>query len=139
MFRKILFANEGSPASDRALLYVEHLALVDNAEVIVLHAFQVPANYSTSDSYEELHQAFQKVAWSVVDDVVGEMEHNGVRVRGLVREAPAARAILVVADEEGASRIVRGPRGPASAQELLLGSVSTEVLRFSRCPVMTVP
>ncbi len=139
MFRKILFANEGSPASDRALLYVEHLALVDKAEVIVLHAFQVPANYSTSDSYEELHQAFQKVAWSVVDDVVGEMEHNGVRVRGLVREAPAARAILEVADEEGASLIVLGTRGPSSAQELLLGSVSTEVLRFSRCPVMTVP
>ena len=139
MFRKILFANEGSPAGDRALLYVEHLALVDNAEVIVLHAFQVPTNYSTSDSYEELHQAFQKVAWSVVDDVVGEMERNGVRVRGLVREAPAARAILEVADEEGASLIVLGTRGPSSAQELLLGSVSTEVLRFSRCPVMTVP
>jgi len=139
MFRKILFANEGSPAGDRALLYVEHLALVDNAEVIVLHAYQVPANYSTSDSYEELHQAFQKVAWSVVDDVVSEMERNGVRVRGLVREAPAARAILEVAEEEGASLIVLGTRGPSSAQELLLGSTSTEVLRFSRCPVMTVP
>jgi len=74
MFRKILFAIEGSPAGDRALLYVEHLALSDSAEVVVLHAFQVPANYSTSDSYEELHQAFQKTAWSVVDDIVGELE-----------------------------------------------------------------
>jgi len=139
MFRKILFANEGSPAGDRALLYVEHLALIDSAEVIVLHAFQVPANYSTSDSYEELHQAFQKAAWSVVDDIVGELERSEVLVRGMVREAPAARAILEVADEEGASLIVLGTRGPSSAQELLLGSVSTEVLRLSRCPVMTVP
>jgi nucleotide-binding universal stress UspA family protein len=139
MFRKILFANEGSPAGDRALLYVEHLALIDSAEVVVLHAFQVPTNYSTSDSYEELHLAFQKAAWSVVDDVVGELERSGVLVRGIVREAPAARAILEVADEEGASLIVLGTRGPSSAQELLLGSVSTEVLRLSRCPVMTVP
>lgn len=139
MFRKILFANEGSPAGDRALLYVEHLALIDGAEVIVLHAFQVPANYSTSDSYEELHQAFQKAAWSVVDDIVGELERSEVKVRGMVREASAARAILEVADEEGASLIVLGTRGPSSAQELLLGSVSTEVLRLSRCPVLAVP
>jgi nucleotide-binding universal stress UspA family protein len=139
MFRKILFAIEGSPAGDRALLYVEHLALIDNAEVIVLHAFQVPGNYNTADSYEELHQAFQKVAWSVVDDIVGELERSQVLVRGVVREAPAARAILEVAEEEGASLIVLGTRGPSSAQELLLGSVSTEVLRLSRCPVMTVP
>ncbi len=139
MFRKILFAIEGSPAGDRALLYVEHLALVDSAEVVVLHAFQVPANYNTSDSYEELHQAFEKAAWSIVDDIVGELERNEVLVRGLVREAPAARAILEVADEEGASLIVLGTRGPSSAQELLLGSVSTEVLRLSRCPVMAVP
>jgi nucleotide-binding universal stress UspA family protein len=139
MFRKILFAIEGSPAGDRALLYVEHLALVDSAEVVVLHAFQVPANYSTADSYEELHQAFQKVAWSVVDDIVGELERSEVKVRGMVREAPAARAILEIADEEGASLIVLGTRGPSSAQELLLGSVSTEVLRLSRCPVLTVP
>jgi nucleotide-binding universal stress UspA family protein len=139
MFRKILFANEGSPAGDRALLYVEHLALMDSAEVSVLHAFQVPANYNTSDSYEELHQAFQKVAWSVVDDIVGELERAGVLVRGMVREAPAARAILEVAEEESASLIVLGTRGPSSAHELLLGSVSTEVLRLSRCPVMAVP
>ena len=139
MFRKILFANEGSSAGDRALLYVEHLAREENAEVIVLHAFQVPASYFTSESYEELHQAFQKAAWSVVDDSVGELERTGVLVRGIVREAPAARAILEVADEEGASLIVLGTRGPSSAQELLLGSVSTEVLRLSRCPVMAVP
>jgi nucleotide-binding universal stress UspA family protein len=139
MFRKILFAIEGSPAGDRALLYVEHLALVDNAEVVVLHAFQVPANYSTSECYEELHQAFDKTAWSVVDDIVAELERSQVLVRGMVREAPPARAILEVADEEGASLIVLGTRGPSSAQELLLGSVSTEVLRLSRCPVMTVP
>ncbi|HSJ54565.1 MAG TPA: universal stress protein [Anaerolineae bacterium] len=139
MFRKILFANEGSSAADRALLYVEHLARVESAEVIVLHAFQVPGNYSTSDSYEDLHQAFQKVAWSVVDDVVGELERSGALVRGVVREAPPARAILEVADEESASLIVLGTRGPSSAQELLLGSVSTEVLRLARCPVMAVP
>ncbi len=139
MFRKILFANEGSPAADRALLYVEHLARQGGAEVVVLHAYEVPSRYAMTDVYEELCADFEKAAWAVVDDAVEELERVGVSTRGVVREGPAARAILEVADQENVSLIVLGTRGPSSAAELLLGSVSTEVLRFARCPVMAVP
>jgi nucleotide-binding universal stress UspA family protein len=139
MFRKIVFANEGSPAADRALLYVEHLARQGNAEVVVLHAYQVPDRYSTTDVYDDLRDSFERAAWAVVDDAVDEMQKAGVSARGLVREGPAGRCILEVADQESASLIVLGTRGPSSAAEMLLGSVSAEVLRFARCPVMAVP
>lgn len=139
MFRKIIFANEGSPAADRALLYVEHLARRYEAEVVVVHAFEVPSRYVTTDVYEELRESFQKAAWAVVDDATQELEKADILVRGVVREGPAARTILEVAGEENASLIVLGTRGPSSAAELVLGSVSVEVLRFARCPVMAVP
>ncbi len=139
MLRKIVFANEGSPAADRALLYVEHLARLENAEVVVVHAFDVPLRYANTDAYDDLHASFERAAWSVVDDAVQELEKGDVRVRGMVREGPPAQVILHVADEENASLIVLGTRGPSSAAELLLGSVSTEVLRRARCPVMAVP
>jgi nucleotide-binding universal stress UspA family protein len=139
MFRKIVFANEGSSAADRALLYVEHLAKKDDAEVIVLHAFEVPDRYITTEAYDELHASFEKASWAVVDEAVEELEGGGVLARGLVREGSAARIILEVADEENASLIILGTRGPSSATELLLGSVSAEVLRFARCPVLAVP
>jgi nucleotide-binding universal stress UspA family protein len=139
MFRKIIFANEGSPAGDRALLYVEHLAVREEAEVVVLHAFEVPNRYVTTEAYEELRASFVKAAWAVVDDAVEELEKAGALARGMVREGSAARTILEIANEENASLIILGTRGPSSAAELLLGSVSSEVLRFSRCPVLTVP
>jgi nucleotide-binding universal stress UspA family protein len=139
MFRTILFANEGSPAADRALLYVEHLAREEEAEVVVIHAYEVPNRYTTTDVYEELHATFEKAAWAVVDDALTELEGAGVLARGVVREGNAARVILKVAAEENASLIVLGTRGPSSATELLLGSVSTEVLRLARCPVLAVP
>ena len=139
MFRKIIFANEGSPAADRALIYVEHLARRYEAEVVVVHAFEVPNRYVTTDVYEELRESFQKAAWAVVDDATQELEKADILVRGVVREGPAARTILEVAGEENASLIVLGTRGPSSAAELMLGSVSVEVLRFARCPVMAVP
>lgn len=139
MFRKILFANEGSPAADRALLYVEHLARHNQSEVIVVHAYEVPRRYLTTDAYEELHASFDKAAWAVVDDAVQELADRGILARGVVREGPAARTILEIAGDENASLIILGTRGPSSAAELLLGSVSAEVLRHARCPVMAVP
>jgi len=139
MFRTIIFANEGSPAADRALLYVEHLARLEEAEVVVVHAFQVPSRYGTTDVYDELHATFEKASWAVVDDALEELQKGGVVARGVVREAASAQAILEIADEVGASLIVLGTRGTSSAAELLLGSVSTEVLRFARCPVLAVP
>jgi nucleotide-binding universal stress UspA family protein len=139
MFRKIVFANEGLPAGDRALLYVEHLALREEAEVIVVHAFEVPSRYLTTETYEELRASFVKAGWEIVEDAVEELEGAGALARGMVREGSAARIILEVANEENASLIILGTRGPSSAAELLLGSVSSEVLRFARCPVLSVP
>lgn len=138
MFRKIVFATEGSPAGDRALLYVEHLALREEAEVVIVHAFEVPSRYITTEAYEELRASFVKVGWEVVEDAVEELQKIGALARGMVREGAAARTILEVANEENASLIVLGTRGPSSAAALL-GSVSSEVLRFARCPVLSVP
>jgi nucleotide-binding universal stress UspA family protein len=139
MFRKIVFANEGSPAGDRALLYVEHLARLENAEVVVIHVFEVPGRYAAIEAFDDLRASFEKAAWAIVDDAVQELEKGSVRARGMVREGPPAQIILQVAEEESASLIILGTRGPSSAAELLLGSVSTEVLRRARCPVLAVP
>jgi nucleotide-binding universal stress UspA family protein len=139
MLRKIIFANKGSSAGDRALLYAEHLARQEQAEVVVVHAFEVPNRYITTDAYDELHASFEKAGWAVVDDAVEELQRNDILARGVVREGLAAKVILEVANEENASLIILGTRGPSSAAELLLGSVSTEVLRLARCPVLAVP
>lgn len=139
MFRKIVFANEGSPAAERALLYIEHLACSEEAEVIVVHAYEVPGRYATTDAYEELHAAFEKASWAVVEDAVQELNSVQVKARGLIQEGPAGRCILEVAEAEAASLIVLGTRGPSSAAEVLLGSTSSEVLRQARCPVLVVP
>jgi nucleotide-binding universal stress UspA family protein len=139
MFRRIVFANEGSPAAERALLYVEHLARCEQAEVIVVHAYEVPGRYATTDAYDDLHAAFEKASWAVVEDAVQELNQAEIVARGVVREGPAARSILEVAESEKAALIVMGSRGPSNAAELLLGSTSSEVLRAARCPVLVVP
>jgi nucleotide-binding universal stress UspA family protein len=138
MFRKIVLAHEGSPAGERALLYVEHLARSEGAEVIVVHVYDVPTRYLSTDVYADLHAGFEKASWEVVEDAVQELQNAGASARGDVREGVAAQQILEIAESESASLIVLGTRGPTAA-EVLLGSTSTEVLRHARCPVLVVP
>jgi nucleotide-binding universal stress UspA family protein len=139
MFRKIILAHDGSAAGERALLYVEHLAHREEAEVIVVHVYDVPARYLSTEVYGELHASFDRASWAVVDDAVQELRKADVAARGEVREGAVAPGILEAAEAESASLIVLGTRGPSSVAELLLGSTSTEVLRYARCPVLAVP
>lgn len=139
MFRKIVFAHNGSSSGDRALLYVQHLGHDEGTEVVVVHVYEVPQQYATTAGFADLRAGFEGVANAVVDDAIAELESAGVQARAVVREGSPGRVILEIAEEEKASLIVLGARGPSSVAELMLGSVSTEVLRFSRCPVLTVP
>jgi nucleotide-binding universal stress UspA family protein len=62
MFKRILLTTDGSPAIERALLYAEHLARVEQAQIIVLHAYEPPGRYAGYTGYEQLLERYQAVA-----------------------------------------------------------------------------
>jgi nucleotide-binding universal stress UspA family protein len=139
MFTKILFAHDGGMAAERVLVYLEHVARTEEAEVIVLHAYEPPERYVATEGYEELCDQYHAVAQEVVDDAVAYLEERGVTAQGLVLPGNSARAILETAGQKDVSLIVMGTRGPSNVAELMLGNVTTEVLRYARCPVLVVP
>jgi nucleotide-binding universal stress UspA family protein len=147
MFTKILFAHDGGMAAERVLVYLEHVARTEQAEVIVLHVYELPERYVATEGYEDLRDQYRAVAQEVVDDAVAYLEERGITAQGLALAGdPAndptggsARAILETAEQKDVSLIVMGTRGASSMAELLLGNVTIEVLRFARCPVLVVP
>lgn len=139
MFRKILFAHNATSAAERALLYLEHLAQVEQAEVIVLHVYEAPERYLATPSYAALLSQLEAVAFEVVNDTVEHLQALGISAMGMVENGSAGRVILEVAQHENVSLIVLGSRGPANVAAFLLGDVSTEVLRGAQCPVFLVP
>ena len=144
MFAKILFAHDGGMAAERVLVYLEHVARTEQAEVIVLHVYELPERYIATEGYEELRDQYRAVAQEVVDDAVAYLEERGVAAQGLAlagdpTAAGSARAILETAEQKDVSLIVMGSRGPSSMAELMLGNVTSEVLRYARCPVLVVP
>lgn len=139
MFPKILFAHDGGLSAERVLVYLEHVARTEEAEVIVLHAYEPPERYSVTEGYEELRAQYEAVAQEVVDDAVAYLEERDVSARGFVLAGETSRIILQTAEQEAVSLIVIGTRGPSSMAELMLGNVTMEVLRYARCPVLVVP
>ena len=140
MFRKILFAHNATPAAERAMIYLEHLARTEAAEVIVLHVYQAPERYLATSGYGALLEQLEMVAQEVVNDTVEYLQKAGVTALGIVEADNApARVILETARDEEASLIVLGTRGPSKVADILLGDVSTEVLRNAHCPVFLVP
>ena len=139
MFRKILFAHNATSAAERALLYIEHLAQVEQAEVLVLHVYQPPERYLATHGYQALLSQWEAVALEVVNDTVEHLQQAGIMALGMVETGVAGRVILEVARNEAVSLIVLGSRGPTNVTDYLLGDVSTEVLRGAQCPVLLVP
>lgn len=140
MFRKILFAHNATPAAERALIYLEHLARTEGSEVIVLHVYEVPERYMTTSGYDELVEQLESVAREVVNDTVSYLQDAGITAIGIIEPSKSpAQVILETAMEEDASLIVLGTRGPTKVTDILLGDVSTEVLRHAPCPVLLVP
>ncbi|HHE72552.1 MAG TPA: universal stress protein [Chloroflexi bacterium] len=140
MFRKILFAHNATPAAERALIYLEHLARTEGSEVIVLHVYEVPERYMATSGYKDLVEQLESVAREVVNDTVSYLQDAGVTAVGITEASKSpAQVILETAVEEDVSLIVLGTRGPAKVTDILLGDVSTEVLRHAPCPVLLVP
>lgn len=141
MFRTIIFATDGSATADRVLLYTEHVARVEEAQVVVVHAYELPQTYEWAEGYDSLKAQFRAVAEEVAEDAVSELERGGVQAIAVVRQGPAPQAILDAARVHKADLIVMGSRvgGRENVAEMLLGSVSAYVLRYAPCPVLAVP
>jgi nucleotide-binding universal stress UspA family protein len=139
MFKRILFAHNATSAAERALFYVEHLARVEHAEVLVLHVYQLPERYADTEGYDALVRQTEDVAREIVNDMVEQLQEEGISAYGMICAGKPGPKILETAREEDVSLIVLGTRGPSNVKDFLLGDVSTEVLRFARCPVFLVP
>ena len=137
MFHRILVATDGSPVSERMVLYVEHLARVESAAIIVLHAYEPPDGYAGYSGYDQLLASYRAVAQAIVEDMRNALQEYGIGVATELRLGPAADAILAAAVDLDADLIVIGTPGSTNVREFL-GGVSAQVLRHAHCPVLQV-
>ncbi len=124
--RRILYATDFSPACQATLDHAKRLAQCSGASLLVLH---VQAGWSgIAETSEETTQELDKIRSHL----------SGVDVEVLVHGGPAGEVICWVAQERDCDQIVMGTHGRTGLANLLMGSVAEHVIRYARCPVVTV-
>ncbi len=138
MFKKILWATDGSESADRALELAKELASQEGASLLVVHTVEHSVGRMGGQETrvdEDERQA--KIAKQIADLSATGMNAESKTVQG--GGAGSAHAIAEVAREEGADLIVMGTRGHTALGGLLLGSVTQRMLHIAPCPVLVVP
>jgi nucleotide-binding universal stress UspA family protein len=138
MFRKIVWATDGSAGADHALGYARDLARAYHADLVVVHGEEMSAarssiGYTRRVDEEDLEAKIKRQ----VAEITGSGRPVSVKVIG--GHAHPAALIAEVAEEVGADLVVVGTRGHTPLAGLLVGSVTDRLLHISPCPVLAVP
>lgn len=140
---RIVVGVDGSEGSERALRWcVDHAPALD-AEVVAVHAFELPVTVLPDRGMPELLVENDTVLRERLEEQVTEwcepLRAAGTPHRRLVLDGPPPRVLDDVATKEGAELIVVGRRGRGGFAELVLGSVSHQLSHHAHAPVVIIP
>lgn len=140
--KAILVPTDFSDCADEALGRATQVAKLTNAEIHLLHAYELPTAFTGVEAPLSLPQEFydrvRDGAKQGVDKRIAKAAAEGVRAAGSVVCDSPTRAILDAAAKTHADLIVMGTHGRTGIKHVLLGSVAERVVRLAPCPVMTV-
>src|SRR5262245_23816093 len=133
---KILYPTDFSTIGQTSLEMATSLARDRGATLLIVHVEEPPLAYGGGELYYGIEEPnrddLKRMLVEVVPtDPAVPCEHR------LVVGAPA-RAIVELAESEGADLIVMATHGRTGLFRMLMGSVAEEVVRKAKCPVQTV-
>lgn len=135
--QKILVGIDGSEGSYRAAAVAADFAAAVKASVTLIFVAtgQEAERYMAKPTYVSADEVFSGERLVRGKEIV---EERGVPLETVVEMGDPAEKILERAGE-GYGLIVVGTRGLSAVRELILGSVTSRVIRSSTVPVMVVP
>ena len=137
--RKILVPTDFSAHADEAFSVANMLARVAGAEVVLFHVASPPTVVTEGGSL--LAEPGKRKAanlWDLFAHLRSTDPQVRVQHEVIVADRPSASHILEIIDNLGCDLIVMGTHGRSWLKHLLFGSVTEEVVRQARCPVMVV-
>ena len=143
---KILVAYDGSPHSREALTWAIDLSLVSGASLVAVKVVEpvemnrayalYEAGYGTTLS--ERFEAMHKIDVQQMKDAVELGKRKGISVKTEMLSGNVAAAIIDYATNNGIDLIVAGTKGHGALTELLIGSVTRNLVSLSPLPVLVV-
>jgi nucleotide-binding universal stress UspA family protein len=142
MFKKILLATDGSPASAHAARLAVDLARTHGARLTTLYVVDPYPYLGIGEANPLGFQAYMSAAHEHAAQAharISELCSQGSAVDLHLRrieDMQASEGILQAAQEEGSDLIVVGSHGRTGMSRLMLGSIAAKVVAQSPVPVL---
>lgn len=150
--KKVLIALDYNPTAQKVAETGAYLAKSLNAEVILLHVITNPTFYATADFSPIMgYNGYVDVSPTLLQSVEGlknasleyldkTRQHLGdTAIQTLVNEGDIADSILNTAKDVHADIIVMGSHSQKWLENILMGSVTEQVLNESSVPLFIIP
>ncbi len=138
----LLVALDFTDVTDAQLLIVARLA-APNREIYLLHVAEPDPSFVGFDAgpdevrdqvAREFHQEHERI-----QALADRLREAGFNAKALLVQGPTVATILLEADKVNAEAIVVGSHGHGKLYDFAVGSVSSEIIRKSKVPVLVVP
>ena len=143
MFKHIVVATDGSPASAHAATLAVGLARTHGAKLTAVYVVDPYPYMGVGElnpvGFQSYMAAAQQMAAAAHAQVDALCQKDGAPIAlqaRLVEDMGAAGGIVQTAKDEGADLIVIGSHGRTGLMRLMLGSVATKVVAESPIPVL---
>lgn len=138
----IVCAIDFSEQSNAALAHAVGLAKRLGANVVAVHAWQLPV-YAVPDGVAVFGpEVVAEITNGLQKQVAATLEAHktaGVLIEGKLVAGAPVEATLEVARDAGAEYVVIGTHGRTGVARFVLGSVAERMVRLSTVPVVVVP
>jgi nucleotide-binding universal stress UspA family protein len=144
MFERILYPTDFSDVSQKSLDYIKHLKEAGAKEVIVLHVINQRVidalqRQPVGDSnIKQWLKAVKEEANQSLMEIERKLKESALQVKTMIKTGVPLREILKTEEEEAPSVIVIGSHGRTNIEEMFLGSVSEQVIRKCKKPVLVI-
>jgi len=140
MFKKIVWATDGSGSADKALAVAKMFAAQSGGELVAVHCEELTlpgkggGSLPVAANEDDLKAKIERqVSDLSADGITATLETTRAKVGG------AAHAIANAASVHESDAIVVGTRGHTPIAGLLVGSVTQRLLHIAPCPLIAVP
>ena len=148
--KKILFPTDFSETANNAFIYALNLADSINAEIYLLHTYEMPVLSTTSSGQPELlqnvynsielnHFDLYKAEVPKLRKIAEDIGKEKINLTFLFEEGIMLTILKKIIKEETIDFIVMGTNGKSGIEKKLLGSNTVHVIEHIDIPILSVP
>jgi len=140
MFQKIVSAIDGSKTSEAALLKAVDIAIAGKGELHAVYVVETGlfSSIPMDNTWEVIYGLLEKEGQEALTAARQKAKEAGAEIITHMRQGRAGNEIIYLAEEIGADLIVVGSHGKSNIDRLLIGSVSSHVVKYSKVSTLVV-